>query len=66
MEMKFIYTISCEWDIGQDGNYFQSEQEALDSGIQSWNDQNMDEEVDMTLAEAMENGLFTIEEKRLF
>ena len=64
--MGKAYTIWCEWDIGQEDNIFLNEQEALDFGEKLWNDQNMDEEVDMTLEQAMGNGLFHIEEKRLY
>lgn len=58
--MSKVYSIWCEWDIGQEGNFFDNEQEALDFGSQLWQDQNMDEEVDMTLNQAIDEGLFSI------
>jgi hypothetical protein len=58
---KTIYKIWCEWDIGQEDIFFENEQEALDFAVQLWDSQNMDEEVDMTLAEAMNNGLLSID-----
>lgn len=63
--MSKIYSIWCEWDIGQEGNFFDNEQEAFDFGAKLWDTQTMDEEVGMTLAEAVENGLFSVEEANL-
>lgn len=58
--MKQIYSIWCEWDIGQEGNVFESEQEALDFGLQLWKDQNMYEQIESTLDQAIDIGLFSI------
>lgn len=58
--MNQIYSIWCEWDIGQEGNFFENEQEALDFGYHLWQSLNMDEEVGKTLNQAIDDGLFSI------
>lgn len=63
--MKNIYSIWCEWDIGQEDNFFENEQEALDFGYHLWQTQNMEEEVGKTLNQAIDEGLFWINVGRI-
>jgi len=58
--MKKIYSIWCEWDIGEEGNFFTTEQKAIDFAKELWQFQNMEEEVEYTFDEAIQNGLLSI------
>jgi len=63
--MSDIYTVICEWDIGQEGQFFSTTSNALEFVESAWNDLDMEEEVGYSIDQAMENGLLLITDVEL-